>query len=432
MARFGSFETEREVYSDPIYTVYSAKKPGEVKAQYALKVFSIQSAAYEPETSVDLAPLLMDLESARLHCIDLQAHAAVMSRFISPVFEKGQDERGVWYVTRFYPRSVNKIILGKVALTGEALAHLIRCIVQGALDFKRACGRSHGNILPSNVQLSGGETLNESQVVISDPMPGGDEESADFEINDLRGIGRIVLQLVEQRAMGNEEEFLILPILSSPQWTGPFGKDSEAWLGLCNRLLDPNLSLQQMTLDRLAAELDGLQPKTSLSPKWLIAAAAGFLLVGFLALALLRPRSQVISVTSDPPGATILVDEKDQRQTTPCSVRLKPGTHKIEARNPILGSAATNWTVSHAGSLELSLKFAYGILALTSDPAGAEVELDGKAVGPTPYRSGPLPPGERSFTLSLPNYEQYHGSIAIPSDGRVLSAPVVKLNRRNR
>src|SRR6516225_2438347 len=250
MALFGSFETEREVYSDPIYTVYSARRRGEKKADYALKVFSIQRVGFDPETAADLAPLLVDIEGSRIQCIEVQARGAAASRFIAPVIEKGHDERGVWYATRFYPRSVNKLIIGKVSLTRDALLRLLRSMAQGALDLKRACGRSHGDILPSNVQISSGEKLGESEIVVSDPMPGGHEDAVTFEIHDLRRIGLILLQLVQQRAIGNEEDFLILPILSSPQWTNLFGKDTETWLGLCNRLLDPNLSLQQMTLER--------------------------------------------------------------------------------------------------------------------------------------------------------------------------------------
>ena len=336
MAQFGSFETEREVYSDPIYTVYSAKKTGDPRGQYALKVFSIQRVGFDPETAADLAPLLVDIESARVQCVDLQARGAAISKNIAPVFEKGQDERGVWYAARFYPRSINKIIVGKVALTRDTLRHLIRSIARGALDLKRACGRSHGDILPSNVQISRSEKLTEAEVVVCDPLPGGEEESVAFELNDLRSIGRILLQLVQQRAIGNEQDFLILPILSSPQWTGLFGKEADTWLGLCNRLLDPNLTLEQMSLERLVADLDALQPKRRFSPKLALAAAAVILVVLVILALLLRPRLHTVTVTSDPAGAIILVDKTVQPQPAPLNLKLKPGSYLIEAQQPTL------------------------------------------------------------------------------------------------
>jgi len=50
MASFGSFETDREVYSGPTYTVYSARKEGDPKTEYAIKVFSLHQSGLEPES----------------------------------------------------------------------------------------------------------------------------------------------------------------------------------------------------------------------------------------------------------------------------------------------------------------------------------------------------------------------------------------------
>lgn len=385
MALFGSFETEREVYSDPIYTVYGAKRSGETKADYAVKVFSIQRVGFDEDTSTELAPLLLDIESARLQCIELQSRGAGASKCIAPVFDKGQDERGVWYVTWFYPRSVNKLIIGKVALTRDALHHLIRAIAQGALDFKQTCGRSHGDIRPSNIQISRSEKLSEAEVVLCDPLPGGEEESVNFEINDLRSIGRILLQLVRQRAITNEDDFLILPILSSPEWTRIFGKETEAWLSICNRLLDPNLSLEEMTLERLLAELRQFEPKRRVEPKWVLAGAGALVLLGVVVLVLMRPHPRSIELTTDPPGATVLVDQKQQAQVTPLKVKLDKGPHVIEVRQPRFGlqSLSTNFAVQSGTPSRLRLQFAYGSVSIKSQPAGASIRSGGAIIGKT-------------------------------------------------
>src|SRR5579871_3784040 len=273
MASFGSFETEREVYSDPIYTVYSAIRSGDSKADYAIKVFSMQGMPLEPAAAEELAPLLGEIENSRTDAIRIQAKAAATSPFIAPVLLTGQDERGVWYVTKFFPRSVNRIISGRVALSGDAVRHIVTAISRGALDLKKVCGRSHGGILPSNVQISRSERLSEAEVVLSDPVPGGTDQAARFELSDLNAIGRILLQLVSQRALA-ESDFLLLPILMSAEWTRVFGAEAETWLAICNRLLDPGLSLANYTLEQLVAELAALEPKQRFSPKWAIAAAA--------------------------------------------------------------------------------------------------------------------------------------------------------------
>ena len=384
MASFGNFETEREVYSDAIHTVYSAKRRGE-ETTYALKVFSIQRIGFEDETRTELESLLGDLERSRIKSIEIQRKGAEGSRFVAPVLETSYDERGVWYATGFYPRSVNRIISGRVALTPEPLLHILRSIAQGALDLKRACGRSHGDIQPSNVQISKSEQLSEAEVVLSDPLPGGAEEATRFELADLRSIGQILLQLVRQKAMGDESEFLILPILSSPEWTRLFGKNTERWLALCNQLLDPKLSLDHLTLEKLIAELDLLQPKAPVSAKFVIAAAAAVVLLAGAAFVVSMLMSyQKVQVTSDPPGATVLVN-KQQKGKTPLTLKLKKGTYEIQARQDEMKLLEQTTNLVVQGSQPLNFKFPYGTVSITSEPPGANISNNGVSIGKTPF-----------------------------------------------
>jgi hypothetical protein len=402
MATFGSFETERETYSGPTYTVYSAKKQGDPKTDYAVKVFSVHHIGLEPESATQLDPLLSDIEGACVGRIAVQQKAAASSKFVASILETGSDERGVWYATKFYPRSVNKIISGRVALNREALQHIILSIAQGALDIKRACGRSHGEILPSNVQISRSEKLAEAEVVVSDPMPGGEAEASRYELSDLRGIGRILLQLVSRREIDQEEDFLILPILASPEWTQLFGKDTDAWLALCNKLLDPNLSLEQLTLEQLVAELEKLQPETGIPPKVLIAIAVGVVALGVVAFLIFRPRTQTIEVTSDPTGATILVDKKEQEGKTPLKLKFKKGNYAIEARQPGLVGQTTNWVAQGGGSAKVHFRFPYGSVSIQSEPPGATITNYGVAIGKTPMEIPIVAAGaEVAYDLSM-------------------------------
>lgn len=386
MASFGSFESEREVYSGATYTVYSAKKQGDSKTEYAIKVFSVHHISLEPESAAQLDPLLSDIERACVERIAIQEKAAASSKLVATIFETGRDERGVWYATNFYPRSVNKIISGRVALNREALQHIIRSVAQGALDIKRACGRSHGEILPSNVQISRSEKLVEAEVVLSDPMPGGEAEAARYELSDLRAIGRILLQLVSRREINHEEDFLILPILASPEWTQLFGRYTDAWLGLCNKLLDPNLSLEELTLEQLVAELEKLEPETGIPPKLLIGAGAGVLVLAVVVFLIMRPRTQTLEVTSAPPGATILVDKKEQGGKTPLKLKFKKGTYAIEARQDALHllEQTTNWVTAGGGTAKLHFQFPYGSVSIKSEPPGATVKSGGAEIGKTP------------------------------------------------
>jgi len=402
MATFGSFETERETYSGPTYTVYSAKKPGDPKTEYAVKVFSVHHIGLEPESAIQLDPLLSDIEGACVARIAVQQKAAASSKFVASILETDSDERGVWYATKFYPRSVNKIISGRVALNREAMQHIILSIAHGALDIKRACGRSHGEILPSNVQISRSEKLAEAEVVLSDPMPGGEAEAVRFELSDLRGIGRVLLQLVSRREIDHEEDFLILPILASPEWTQLFGKDTDAWLALCNKLLDPNLSLELLTLEQLVAELEKLQPETGIPPKVLIGIAAGVVAMGVVAFLIFRPRTQTIEVTSNPTGATILVDKKEQEGKTPLKLKFKKGNYAIEARQPGLVEQTTNWVAQGGGSAKLHFQFPFGSVVINSEPPGATIKIGDKEIGKTPTEIPVVAAGaEVAYELSM-------------------------------
>ncbi len=408
MASFGSFETEREVYSGATYSVYNAKKQGDSKTEYAIKVFSAHHITLEPEAAEQLDPLLSDIERACVDRIAVQQKAAATSKFIAPILENGRDERGVWYATKFYPRSVNKIISGHVALNRESLQHIILSIAQGALDIKRACGRSHGEILPSNVQISRSEKLTKADVVLSDPMPGDEAEAARYELSDLRSIGRILLQLVQRREINHEEDFLILPILVAPEWTELFEKDTDAWLELVNKLLDPNLSLEGLTLEQLVAKLQKLQPETGISPKVLIAAAAGVLVLGVGVFLLMPRRTQTVEITSDPSGATLLVDKQEQDGKTPMKLKLKKGAnYTIEARqdNLRLLEQTTNWVVQGGGSAKVHFRFPYGSVSIQSVPSGATITSNGVVIGTTPKEIPVVAEGaELKYELSKVEY----------------------------
>jgi len=48
----------------------------------------------------------------------------------APVLESGQNEQGVGMRRNFYPRSVNRIISGRVALSRDALEHILGATAQ--------------------------------------------------------------------------------------------------------------------------------------------------------------------------------------------------------------------------------------------------------------------------------------------------------------
>lgn len=247
MEAFGSFEVRGKAYSDSKCILYHALKVGESKAKrYLVKLFLFRRVGSRTER-------------LRLRGIELQKTAASASAFICPVLESGQDSRGVWYVTPDLPRSVQKILFGRVELPSEALHHILLSVVQGALDLQQNCGRSHGEIRPTNVLISGCDHLTEAQVQLCDPCGTESATPEEIERADLNAIGKMLLSFVNPSMADVEDAFLILPILVSDEWRRVFGKDADAWLELCNRLLDPSLSLESMSLEKLRARLHALR-----------------------------------------------------------------------------------------------------------------------------------------------------------------------------
>jgi hypothetical protein len=435
MASFGSFEAIREVYSGPVFTVFSARKSGDPKTEYAVKVFSVRQLGLDLESEAQLDPLLTGLESSCLERVSLQQKAAAASKFICPILERGQDERGVWYATAFYPRSVNKMITGHVALGQSALRHVLASVAQGALDLKRTCGRSHGDIQPSAVQVSRSEKLADAAVVLSDPLPGGPNEAGRYELSDLRAIGRILLQLVLQREISHEEDFdVLLPIAASPEWLKLFDKTADVWVSLCNRLLAPDLTLGPVTLEKLVEELEQLRVKPRVSRTQILVAAVIALLAAVAGVvAVMHFKRGNLLVTTDPPGAEIKLksEGKGEYQSVgktpldngPLVLKgLAKGRYSLKAEYPALEDKLSDVAVEGGKTRPYQLVFSYGVVKLTSTPNAAAVELDGKPVGATPYTSPFLPPGRpQSYILRLTDHIPARVALVVPPGGQSLA-----------
>jgi DUF917 family protein len=184
---------------------------------------------------------------------------------------------GAWYVTDFYgdaapilPRTLRSYITRGGRVDGAALRHAIHDVVQGCMALQRSRGYSHGNLKPSNVFRAGKpSTLRKTPLLLGDAFPVAplllaqqDAQSKlevdnllkeSMEAHDLRAIGELMLQLVEVRLLKQEGDY-DYPVSPSPAWSR-LGKDCERWRDLCNRLLDPNLSLERMNFDLLDNEV---------------------------------------------------------------------------------------------------------------------------------------------------------------------------------
>lgn len=144
-------------------------------------------------------------------------------------------------------------------------------------------------------------------------------------------------------------------------------------------------------------------------------------------------------VSSDPPGSVVLLDGVDTGLYTPTMLAAVPtGPHTVELRTACArarGDVAVREGVIER--LELSMKEGTGTLSLDSDPEGADVLLDGLAVGKTPAVFPRLACGEHELVLRAPGrlevtervdilaYEQHVTTISLPIEqyGTLAVAP---------
>src|SRR5207245_743916 len=199
---------------------------------------------------------------------------------------------------------------------------------------------------------------------------------------------------------------LMCPIEASTEWSGPFGKDAALWRGLCNRLLDPNLSTETYSLEKLAGELAALEPKPPVSRRALALAGGIVVLLAaavFVMVLLLKQADG--RITSDPPGARPWVNDKPGGKT-PLHDRWRKGTNYLVARYGELEEQKATLVIdSHRGQTN-HFQFAYGGVTVTSEPSGASVKAGGVEVGKTPFTTNYLKPGRVvDFQLDKQDHE---------------------------
>jgi len=93
-----------------------------------------------------------------------------------------------------------------------------------------------------------------------------------------------------------------------------------------------------------------------------------------------------VSISSQPSGATVIIDGMD-RGTTPVTLfDLAPGRHHLKYRLAGYGERDRYFTMDEGPFIEKNevLSEVKGLLLLKTEPAGADIQIDGVSVGRTP------------------------------------------------
>ncbi|HEY1308147.1 MAG TPA: PEGA domain-containing protein [Vicinamibacterales bacterium] len=109
-----------------------------------------------------------------------------------------------------------------------------------------------------------------------------------------------------------------------------------------------------------------------------------------------------LAVQTNPPGVSVVIDGK-QRGATPLSIALEPGRHSLELVTE--GDVrSVPITITPGGQVSQFIDLphtvsAFGELQIRTDPAGAQVSVDGHTLGKSPLTAEGLAPGQHTVVL---------------------------------
>lgn len=131
-----------------------------------------------------------------------------------------------------------------------------------------------------------------------------------------------------------------------------------------------------------------------------------------------------VSVTSQPSGASVIIDGQDRGVTPLVMYDLKPGRHHLKFRLAGYREVDRYFRMDEAPLIEKHevLEEIKGILLVKSEPEGCDIRIDGQSVGTTPRLITNLA-AKNSYTVRLRKAGYLDQSFSVKFNGRV---PVVK------
>ncbi|MBU1634452.1 PEGA domain-containing protein [bacterium] len=136
----------------------------------------------------------------------------------------------------------------------------------------------------------------------------------------------------------------------------------------------------------------------------------------------LHPNFGSVEINTDPPEATVIIDDKIETKKTPLMIqRLQSGQHELKITYPEYRDYTATILVddNKVSSLDIELIPAFGYLNLITMPVGAELFINDVPVAKTPVTGFKLMSGQHLITIKAEYYKDTQEMIVI-EDGKTL------------
>ena len=151
-------------------------------------------------------------------------------------------------------------------------------------------------------------------------------------------------------------------------------------------------------------------------------------------VATLQPQSASLSVNSTPPGATVYLNGKNEGVTPIVINNLDAGKYDLRLTMDGYAPYEEQITVSKGEEVErnITLKKASTVLSIDSRPTGAEIFINGKDSGKTPFKQINVKPGTYKVKIVKNGYLPFVTQITIKrNQTKNFVFPLLKLPQNN-
>jgi hypothetical protein len=248
MARWGEYETLRELSTAGMGTIWSARRVASADAEERYIIKAIEGLSVLADEARAEREIAVFLEGARAQQ-QIVEHGAVG---VARVHECGRKDDAAYLVSDLYSRSLATLIARGVLMTRDDLSHLAASVVDGLREIQRVAGRAHGNLKAGNVLIGGrdGPFIGGDPIVLTDLRAPSLLTDSSYA-SDVRGLGAILYEAITRRPLREREQ----PDLTPAGVWDRLGSTAATWSEICRRLLRETPGAGPPSLEEIRAML---------------------------------------------------------------------------------------------------------------------------------------------------------------------------------